>query len=350
MSGKLVGTVTLLVPEDGAQGTDWGLGSFEEAEPQKQPEEMPLLKGKSVAMDEHGQRKVNPDLKNRELSENFEHKQDTVMDQRTQTPFHSNPLDKSSPIPIFHLPSTTTESAARILHDVQLWGNDSFAFSGKFSFVSYVNVSLIPLYLISGAPCRVYTTSTDTTKFFQNQVASCIGSGAMFVDTDTYLVFYSDHDHKIWGFKIDFGFLEKLQLLSIDPDTITSESAHDVFERVLSDKRRKKQSNKFMLSNTANPVTQLSTQHFTSSEQVSQAIGKLILSGLRLRGVTTNSPSPNDRVAVREIYQMTQKAAIFAVRKFSYNFQPHEKIDLTLDHLQDIVEHLLQVFIDVDAQ
>lgn len=346
MSGKLVGTVTLLVPEKGVGGADSEMGSSGEANHQKESIGREILTEKYMALEEH-QQEENHELKKGALSK---HKQDTELNQGTQTQYHSKLEDNSSPNPIFHQDSTSTEPASQILNDVQLWGNDNSTFSGLFSFVSYVNVSLIPLYLISGAPCRVYTTSTITTSFFQNHVASCVGSGTMFVDSQTYLVFYSDTEHNIWGFKIDFGLLEKLQQLSFNPDTITTESTHDVFERVLSDKRRKKQSNKFMLSNTANPVTQLSTQHFTSNEQVSQAIGKLILSGLRLRGVTTNSPSPNDRVAVREIYQMTLKAAIFAVRKFNYNFQPHGKVDLTLDHLQDIVEHLLQVFIDVDAQ
>lgn len=349
MSGKLVGIVTLLVPEEGVRRADLGMGRPEETESGEKGVEREDLTERKTAIEGHGQQEEYHESKMGTLSEHSEHEQETNLNQGIQPDHHSKLQDKTSPISIFHLDSKSTESASLILNDVQLWGSEHSAFNGQFSFVSFVNVSLIPLYLISDAPCRVYTTSTDTTIFFQNHVASCIGSGIMFVDTETYLVFYSDNDHNIWCFKMDFGFLEKLQQLSFNSDTITTESTHDVFERVLSDKRRKKQSNKFMLSNTANPVTQLSTQHFTSNEQVSQAIGKLILSGLRLRGVTTNSPSPNDRVAVREIYQMTLKAAIFAVRKFSYNFQPHEKVDLTLDHLQDIVEHLLQVFIDVDT-
>lgn len=252
---------------------------------------------------------------------------------------------------VIALKSPDEKKTTQHLQDVQVWGNDEQPWNGDYSVVSYVNVLLIPLYLVPGPPGRVFSHSSATTEFFRQYVAACVGSGIMFVNDNTYLVFYSDEELNIWVLRIDFDLLEKLSSVTSALETRPIQPDRDIFERVLSDKRRKKgQHNKFMMSSAETPVTQLSTQHFTSNEQVSQAINKLILSGLRLRGVTTNAPSPNDRVAVREIYQMTQKAALFAVRKFNYNFQSHEKVDLTLDHLQDIIEHLLQVFIDVDAQ
>lgn len=89
---------------------------------------------------------------------------------------------------------------------------------------------------------------------------------------------------------------------------------------------------------------QLSSQALTTHDQISHAVTKLVLSGLRLRGLSTTAASP-DKVAVREIYRMTHKCAMFAVRKRNYTFnQP--LTPLTLNEVQDIVERLLLVFID----
>ena len=193
MSGKLVGTVTLLVPEKGVSGADSEMGSSGEANHQKESIGREILTEKYMALEEH-QQEENHELKKGALSK---HKQDTELNQGTQTQYHSKLEDNSSPNPIFHQDSTSTEPASQILNDVQLWGNDNSTFSGLFSFVSYVNVSLIPLYLISGAPCRVYTTSTITTSFFQNHVASCVDLGGRRIITKTNLVFYTDTEHNI---------------------------------------------------------------------------------------------------------------------------------------------------------
>ncbi|GEQ72371.1 hypothetical protein JCM33374_g6058 [Metschnikowia sp. JCM 33374] len=94
-----------------------------------------------------------------------------------------------------------------------------------------------------------------------------------------------------------------------------------------------------------------------TSHQISQAVNRVVLSGLRLRGLSTNaSSSANDKIAIREIYQMTKKAALFALRKYGYDFNrgisngdKEASQGVSLDDIQSIVESLLSTFVDVES-
>lgn len=92
----------------------------------------------------------------------------------------------------------------------------------------------------------------------------------------------------------------------------------------------------------------------TSQEQINLAINKLILSGLRIRGLSTNlNHSINDKLTIKEIYNMTHKSALFSLRKFNYNFTgkgDNKGRAIGFSDLQDTVEKLLDLYVDTEPQ
>lgn len=228
----------------------------------------------------------------------------------------------------------------------------------------FVNCSKIPLYLLLDLPLDVFSSSSSTEEYFRQHIvqASLVhGSnvGVLFLHLDTYLTFYFDPETlQIKCLTIDFNILNRIDSKNggtlLQENNVVTPSSMAVFDKVLS-RKRKLQNQFIMPSKTTPPPTQLSSQTLTTNEQITLAISKLVLSGLRLRGlsgyVNTSVSASNEKLAVREIYHMTQKSALFAVRKFGYGFnnqQTSERKPVQLNDVQDIVEKLLLVYIDMD--
>lgn len=81
-----------------------------------------------------------------------------------------------------------------------------------------------------------------------------------------------------------------------------------------------------------------------------QAVNRMTLSGLRLRGLNPSSglTLSKDRVVIKELYHMTRKLALFALRKFNYGFNGATGQEVRLSDVQDVVERLLQAYADVE--
>lgn len=118
-------------------------------------------------------------------------------------------------------------------------------------------------------------------------------------------------------------------------------------------------SNSFALPNSSfNPshsrTSNIVSLTLTSQEQINLAINKLILSGLRIRGLSTNlNHSINDKLTIKEIYNMTHKSALFSLRKFNYNFTgkgDNKGRAIGFGDLQDTVEKLLDLYVDTEPQ
>ena len=125
----------------------------------------------------------------------------------------------------------------------------------------------------------------------------------------------------------------------------TSSPAVTAFDRVL---KEKQEGNPFLRTQPKpNKSLVLSTQ-----EQISTAVNKIIQSGLRIRGLSMNqTESINDKLKIKEIYQMTHKATMFSLRKFNYSFNKRtdsEKVQVSWNDIQETVESLLHLFIDLD--
>ncbi|CAH2356060.1 hypothetical protein CLIB1423_46S00210 [[Candida] railenensis] len=265
--------------------------------------------------------------------------------------------------------------------------------TGDFKRVTdYIDYKIIPPFLISNSGLDIYSNSEDAESYFKDTLVKL----ALHTLKPIALTFSSVNDNNIHiavylhidSLKlkcciIDFNIISTLISIPyinktsfIEKDDVSSSSTISVmatgtpsipntsiFDKVLS---RRKQSqiqsqspqNSFIMSPVQSKTTALSSQILTTNEQITQAISKLVLSGLRLRGlsgfISSTSQVSNEKLAVREIYQMTQQCAIFAVRKFNYGFnkQSHSQqlspVPVRLNDIQDIVENLLSVFIDME--
>lgn len=260
----------------------------------------------------------------------------------------------------------TLQTAQSDFSDIQIDSPDEAPYlrpSPTISFVSLINYRLVPLYLVSNGPYPVYSDNEATEAFFLRSLVQQhlnLGLLAKFSDLtgDAYIIFYVDEASM--GIKcicLDFGVITQLgefKPVSKDEDNVyficrsrlaPYKSDTSVFDRVLENKSTKKSAQTPTdEERNSTPSLQLST-----TAQISQAINKLILLGLRLRGLTVSTlSSSKDKIAIREIHQMTKKASMFAVRKFHYDFNAGLRaLDLLLSDLQDIVESLLQTFVDI---
>lgn len=178
----------------------------------------------------------------------------------------------------------------------------------------------IPLYLLQAPPLPVYTELSDTETYFRTNLN--YDSSILFAHDDKLLLFY--YDSAVRALIIDFTAISALVTCALAAQetfnafvSVPAKLASNVsvFDKVLSDKRRPR---------AAAPTR-------ANAPDGGQVLGKLIMSGLRLRGMSM------DRVETREVYHMTYKSAQFAIRKFRGRG----------GDIQEVVEKLLQVYVDV---
>lgn len=177
----------------------------------------------------------------------------------------------------------------------------------------YINHHRIPLSVVCHTNVAVYSTDSPTEAWFrQHVVVPTIKGTSVLVgfvhDSQVYVFYYRD------GIKmmvLDWGNLNPQQ------DSVTKDTK--VFDRVIDGRRRKTKAADKVVE--AKPLL------------MEPLISKLVLSGLRIRGINGGSD------LAREVYQMTVKAAMLSVRKFNRK--------VLVPEMQEIVEKLLEIFIDV---
>ncbi|KAK6465267.1 hypothetical protein DFJ63DRAFT_310366 [Scheffersomyces coipomensis] len=301
------------------------------------------------------------------------------------------------------------------IEDVQLWYNQSNASTSSSSspiatttstpvtasinssysrLPIHINYRLIPIYLITCNPYHVYSNIEQTKNWFKSnllfQTFNVDENISLIFKSDdsnssNYLIFYFDTKlNQIFSIILDFSLIDQINNLISDLPTTTSSTKNDsnttVFDKVL--QRKKSRASPFLVDSeplsknqftsniqssksTIESPSSASSSILTTQDQVNSAINKLILSGLRIRGFSTNNLNHNinDKLNIKEIYQMTYKSTLFSLRKFNYSFINDKLISkkdlessnlkqtpIKLIDLQDIIEKLLQLFIDVDDQ
>ncbi|KAM9903006.1 hypothetical protein OXX69_008086 [Metschnikowia pulcherrima] len=272
--------------------------------------------------------------------------------------------------------SLSLQTKTGLLSDIQIWSDAATsqpAMESDLVFVSAVNHHKIPLFLVSGGPFDVYTEHQETESYFFHQLVrqsekTGILAKSLTENADLYIVFYVDRRKgpRVRCYYIDFCVLQQVNefreksLMIQNEDmffvskirSATTKSDTSVFDRVLESKNSRK-----LPSMNAPPPPVAVSSALTTSQQISQAVNRVVLSGLRLRGLSTNSSSSsNDKIAIREIYQMTKKAALFALRKYTYDFNEANIAasskrggsGISLAEVQSIVKSLLQTFVDIE--
>lgn len=222
----------------------------------------------------------------------------------------------------------------RIVRGLQLWNKGSLSLLNyeEFEKLSYVKYHEIPLILIQSKPIDVYCTIQDSVEYIADHILRYKDLGLLCkskTNENVFLIFYIQ-DMKLKTLSLDFSMTIKISSInkSYDNETNyildlkTKSSDTNVFDRVLEKKKRPK---------STTPTIQ------DKGDQINSTVTKVILSGLRLRGLSNSS---KDKIKIKEIYQMTYKSTLFGLRKFNG--------EVKLNDIQDIVEKLLQVFVDVD--
>lgn len=278
------------------------------------------------------------------------------------------------------------------IDDIQIWSNtendsklsaNALRPNESFKVISYINYELIPIYLLISKPLRIYSNDDKTAEYFKRelvQVSIKYGRIGLMIknelDENLYLALFVDSDTGDIQLKclvIDFSILETINraiesdnsqidassFINLDSSNVIPKSSNtSIFDKVLSSKGRKLKSNLFIMPGTSmskRPATQLSSSALTTNDQIIQAVSKVILSGLRIRGLNlnSNSLSTNEKIAIKEVYKMTYKSTMFSLRKFNYGFNQEllkssKNGPVELNDIQDIVEKLLQVFVDIE--
>lgn len=299
--------------------------------------------------------------------------------------------------------TVSLQSTENIVHeDVQLWSNDTSAFTtaSASSSGSYAELKgpieclRIPLALVVATSFTVYTENTNTETYLESVMGweavldGVLGRG--FLNGNTLLIFRVTGGETLTCIVLDLErgpplpslpavdvWYTQAEVASISNDNNDNSYSNNSniakqkktiapvahssssfipstskFDKVL--QKRKLSINPFLMSNTVSTDANTSSGNATktvlsSTEQVEQTINKLILSGLRIRGLSINpSHSVNDKLTIKEIYHTTYKSALFALRKYNYSFNTTASVQL--HQVQDIVEKLLQTYVDVDVE
>lgn len=260
------------------------------------------------------------------------------------------------------------ESKKNVINDIQLWSmNKTLKLPSIISCkpISYIKHVSLPLYLVYCCPITVYTDDPDTSDYFKTRLVETplsngkSGVGLLCqVDSNTFLVFYYEDNVKVLvlSFSKFLETLPQLDIQSIPKNTLLDlrppkriRTNTTIIDKII--EKKKQRLNLFIANpNTTKGNTSSSSLILTNQEQINTAINKIIFSGLRIRGLSSNvASSLNDKLTIKEIHQMTFKATQFALRKHNYSFNKREiKKPLRLNDLQDIIENLLQLFVDVE--
>lgn len=243
--------------------------------------------------------------------------------------------------------------------DIQLWYKHQLPVTSRSRFVKvhYIDYSKTPVYLLQSGLIDIYTDLETTEQYFKDtlvrhslekiqsnksQGRNTLGMLCKSSDNDSIYLIMLLQDMKVKGLVLDFTVVNKLNALSpvgdlqnnciIDFKTRLTDV--QVFDKVLEKKK-----NRLKSSTTSQQTSSLATDN---ADHTNSMISRVILSGLRLRGLsTTQANSSNEKVKIKEIYQMTFKSTCFALRKFG-----NRPVELNV--IQDMVEQLLQIFVDVE--
>lgn len=247
------------------------------------------------------------------------------------------------------LTCVTLYDGAQEVTGVEIWGEngEELALGNDLMRLGrYVDYRAIPLYVMKYGCLNVFTRDRKTEEWFKENLVTIAmrlndNVGLLYEYQNGYLLFYFQQQIKCMV--IDLQILNDLdgcvQAKFPSQSRKVSSSNIKIFDKI-SEKRK---SNPFIeLHSPQKDLSVLSNQN-----QVNLAVSKIILSGLRIRGLSTNlNHSINEKLTIKEIYQMTYKATLFSLRKYNYSFNQSDH-PITVNELQEIVEKLLEIFIDV---
>ncbi|EDO15640.1 hypothetical protein Kpol_489p21 [Vanderwaltozyma polyspora DSM 70294] len=254
-----------------------------------------------------------------------------------------------------------------VLRDIQLWrkpldGDNDNGLDRSISnvkeinylkgeFLQYIDINKIPLWLRSSEHFSnlliCFTTSTTTNAFFESklkyinrgiviEVNSAAAAAAANNYQHRYLIFYKN-GHNVEFIPIDLSLKElfdnKIASLNADTENVTEgkeKKKSSSIDKILMQSQKKV----FVQTNKVMESLQISEKR----QKFNETLSKLILSGLRLRGI------PNTQSGFQKIYKMTFDTTEFAHREELVKLSHNTIHEIPFEDIQETVETLLKLF------
>ena len=227
-----------------------------------------------------------------------------------------------------------------VIRDVQVWqesGGETPIWSGQGRFLQYVDMGALPVWL---APCThadsihvCYSVSRATQAYFNLKLRDPRRGIAVAVSGDcaSLWLFYreSESARHVRCYALTSSLKDKI-------DSAVREMGANAPDRRTSidDIVKKSQSKIKVAASRASKNIQINDRKL----QFNETLSKLILGGLRLRGI------PNTQTTFQRLYKMTFDAAEFAHRDELRLIARGQQTDVPFEQLQETVETLLHLF------
>lgn len=223
-----------------------------------------------------------------------------------------------------------------VIRDVQLWkevqGDEQPTRSLKGSFLQYVDYDKLPMWIVcTGTVSTCLTGSSTTLAYFTSKLRR-ERRGIVVETVGGYVVLYR-RGSTVLCLEVDLSLKSQIdsQINELETETVASTSTKDDnIDAILRQSHHKQAvSNNKVMKNL-----QISEKKL----QFNDTLSRLILGGLRLRGI------PNSQVGFQKLYRMTFNAAEFAHRAQLQKQARSSDPQVPFEELQSTVETLLKLF------
>lgn len=224
-----------------------------------------------------------------------------------------------------------------VIRDVQFWQETATEESQQVqqltgNFIQYVDLNKLPVWVLGNkALITCFTTSSTTVAYFTSKLRRG-RRGIVVGTTGGFVILYRKED-RVCCLRVDPGLKSAIdsQIETLEADAAaTSTTKDDNIDVILKQSQQRKSfSNKKILKNL-----QVSEKRL----QFNETLSKLILGGLRLRGI------PNSQFGFQKLYKMTFNAAEFSHRKQLHAMTASGGTEIPFEELQSTVETLLELF------
>ncbi|EJS41680.1 YOR060C [Saccharomyces arboricola H-6] len=235
-----------------------------------------------------------------------------------------------------------------VIRDVQLWGNQLVVNNPipewRGQFVQYVDLGKLPLWIRSKDmdTYRCYSTSATTQAYFKTKLKNA--NRAIVLElTDkidqqsqepVYLIIFRENS-ELYSFRVDLTMKHEFdnQVFKLKQETgkvrpsVSKEGSIDI---IIQQSQQRKIGTKTKVYRNV---------HINDKRlQFNETLSKLILGGLRLRGI------PNFTTDSQRLYKMTFDAAEFTHRDELKRISVGSGEEVSFELLQETVETLLKLF------
>lgn len=222
-----------------------------------------------------------------------------------------------------------------VIRDVQLWkdveSHEQTIRSLKGCFLQYVDYYKLPLWITGTGTVTTCLTGSSTTLAYFTSKLRRERRGIVIETIGGYAVLYKS-ENTVQCLEIDLSVKSLLdsQINGLENSLVSASAKDNNIDVILrqSHQRQTHNNNKVMKN------LQISEKKL----QFNDTLSRLILGGLRLRGV------PNSQFGFQKLYRMTFNAAEFAHRAQLQQQSTSNEPQVPFEELQATVETLLQLF------